>query len=154
MRVQIQSNNRYLTSGQIQQRNLLLQRCAPNIAPAEGGRCFRCCMFQNQRALGVRWAGNLGNRYDLKFNNRARKALSLLLVPVNDGDEQGTPVTAESLFDQMEIYPGMYVSSGRVGAVCNAEQGLKRSIFASCMKRQGYHTLKWSVWRTLFFPPI
>jgi len=36
----------------------------------------------------------------------ARQALSLLLVPAKVGDEDGTPIAAEKLFDQMEIYPG------------------------------------------------
>jgi len=36
----------------------------------------------------------------------ARKALSLLLVPADNGDKHGTPVAAETMFDQMEIYPG------------------------------------------------
>jgi len=52
-----------------------------------------------------RWTGGLGRR-SLTLNNRARQALSLLLVPAKDGDKPGTPVAAEKLFDQMEIYPG------------------------------------------------
>ena len=45
------------------------------------------------------------------MTNRAKRALSLLLVPAKEGD--GTPVVAEEFFDQMEIYPGKYVFSLR-----------------------------------------
>ena len=58
------------------------------------------------------WAGNLGGRH-LIFNNRARQALSLLLIPAKDGNEDGTPVAADTFFDQMEIYSGMRLRSYR-----------------------------------------
>ena len=92
-----------------------------------------------------RWARNLGKRY-LIFNDRARKALSLLLVPTENGDEDGAPVAAEKLFDQMEIYPGMQLRLGGslVKIISNVYQGQRRFTFASCTKRQGYPTLKWS----------
>ena len=47
--------------------------------------------------------GSGHGRAVLRFDDRARKALSLLLIPTIDGG----PVVAEKLFDQMEIYPGM-----------------------------------------------
>jgi hypothetical protein len=92
-----------------------------------------------------RWAGHLGKQH-LISNDRARKALSLLLVPAKSGDKDGGPVAAEKLFDQMEIYPGVDLRSDRslVKMVCNVNQDLRRSISASCTKRRGYPTQKWS----------
>ena len=55
-----------------------------------------------------RRTGRLGKQ-SLRFNNRARQALSFLLVPAEDGDKDATPVAAEKLFNQMEIYPGEHV---------------------------------------------
>lgn len=58
-----------------------------------------------------KWQANNWEKDRLTTDNRARKALSLLLVPAKD--EDGTPVVAESLFDQMEIYPGARVRTVR-----------------------------------------
>ena len=85
-----------------------------------------------------RWVGDLEMQC-LRFNNRARQALSLLLVPVKDGDKHGTPAAAESFFDQMEIYPGGYAFSLRPTFLRDntARQVPRRHISASYTKRQG-----------------
>ena len=93
----------------------------------------------------MKWAGD-SERRRLTFNNRAKEALSLLLVAAEDGDRDGTPVAAEKFFDQMEIYPGKCASSLRP-IDNNVKQGPRRRISASCTKRQEYPTLKWSVRR-------
>ena len=98
-----------------------------------------------KRATGDLW------KRCLSFNNRARKALSLLLVPATDGDKLGTPVVAEKLFDQMEIYPGMlFVRTDLPETISEVEQVLRRHISASYTKQQGYPTLRWSVLRAYF----
>lgn len=51
-------------------------------------------------------------RQRLISSDRARRALSLLLIPAKDGGKRGTPVAAEEFFNQMEIYPGMSFVGG------------------------------------------
>lgn len=82
------------------------------------------------------WRGDL-ERQCLRINNRARQALSLLLVPAKDGDKQGTPVVAEKLFDQMEIYPGMRLRLDRSPTETITETGSKKTHFRKLHEATG-----------------
>ena len=72
-------------------------------------------------------------------------------MPANAGDKDGVPVAAEKLFDQMEIYPGVFPLRQITHKMkSNVKQDPRRNISTSYTKRQEYRTLKWLAWRVSF----